>query len=132
MTTFISHTTIDCRNAYQLSEWWKGVLGYIDVAGDPNEPGDEECMILDPGSGHRLLFIEVPDANLPAKRIHFDVRPCERLRDEEVAWLREYGATEVADHRGVHGAGSGWVTFADPEGNQFCVLRSQAELDTDS
>lgn len=25
------------------------------------------------------------------------------------------------------GTGSGWVTLADPEGNQFCVLRSHSE-----
>ena len=56
------------------------------------------------------------------------MRPRERSRDEEVAWLRDYGAVEVADHRGIYGEGSGWVTFADPEGNQFCILRSEAEL----
>jgi catechol 2,3-dioxygenase-like lactoylglutathione lyase family enzyme len=128
MSSYISHTTVDCRNAFELSQWWKQVLGYVDIEGDPNEPGHEECMIRDPETGHRLLFIEVPDEELPAKRIHFDVRPRERSREEEVEWLRTYGATEVADHRGKYGPGSGWVTFADPEGNQFCVLLSDAEL----
>ena len=127
MASSVSHTTIDCRNAYELSGWWKPVLGYVDIEGDPNEPGDEECMIRDPESGHQVLFIEV-DGELSGKRWHFDVRPRARSRDEEVEWLREYGATEVADHRGIYGPGSGWVTFADPEGNQFCVLRSPAEL----
>ena len=128
MASFVSHTTIDCRNAYELSERWKPVLGYVDIDGDPNLPGHEECMIRDPETGHQLLFIEVPDPELPAKRIHLDVRPRERTRDDEVEWLLSYGATQVADHRGKYGPGSGWVTFADPEGNQFCVLRSQAEL----
>ncbi|MGL5860422.1 MAG: hypothetical protein ACRCY9_04090 [Phycicoccus sp.] len=36
-------------------------------------------------------------------------------------------ATEVADHRGTYGPGTGWVAPADPEGNEFCILRSQAE-----
>ncbi|WP_101523677.1 VOC family protein [Nocardioides houyundeii] len=128
MTSTISHTTIDCHNAYELSQWWKPVLGYVDVEGDPNEPGDGECMIRDPETGHQLLFIEVPDQELPAKRIHFDLRPRERGRDEEVEWLLTYGATQVADHRGKYGPGSGWVIFADPEGNQFCILRSEGEL----
>ena len=128
MTSFISHTTVDCHNAYELSEWWKPVLGYVDIEDDPNLPGHEECMIRDPETGHQILFIEVPDQDLPAKRIHFDVRPRERDQGDEVAWLLEYGATEVADRRGIYGPGSGWVTFADPEGNQFCVLRSQAQL----
>jgi hypothetical protein len=38
----VSHTTFDCLDAYALSEWWKPVVGYADVPGDPNEPGDEE------------------------------------------------------------------------------------------
>ena len=61
MTSFISHTTVDSRNAYELSEWWKPVLGYVDLDGDPNLPGHEECMIRDPETGHQLLFIEVED-----------------------------------------------------------------------
>ncbi|RIK17571.1 MAG: glyoxalase [Acidobacteria bacterium] len=128
MTVFVSHTTVDCHDAYALSEWWREVLAYEMDPDDPNEPGHEECLIRDPGTGHTLLFIEVPDAELPAKRIHLDVRPRERVQDEEVAWLLERGAELVADRRGIYGPGSGWVTLADPEGNQFCVLRSQAEL----
>jgi len=128
VASFISHTTIDCRNAYELSEWWKPVLGYVDIEGDPNEPGHEECMIRDPETGHQVLFIEVPDPTPGKPRVHFDLRPRERTRDEEVEWALAYGAAQVADQRGKYGPGSGWVVFADPEGNQFCVLRSEAEL----
>jgi hypothetical protein len=127
MSSYLSHVTIDCRDAYALSEWWKPVLGYVDIDGDPNLPGHEECMIRDPASGQRLLFIEVPDAELPAKRIHFDIAPREGTRDAEVARLVAHGAVVVADHRGKYGPGTGWVTLADPEGNQMCVLRNDAE-----
>ena len=125
MASFISHTTIDCTNAYELSEWWKPVLGYVDLDGDPNLPGHEECMIRDPETGHQVLFIEVPDP-VQGKNWHFDLRPRERTRDEEVAWLLDYGATQVADHR--NDDGTGWVILADPAGNQFCILRSKGEL----
>ena len=37
-------------------------------------------------------------------------------------------AVEVADHRGIHGPGTGWVVLADPEGNEFCILRSLEEI----
>jgi hypothetical protein len=80
----ISHTTIDCHDAYGLSSWWKPITGYTDVPGDPNVPGHEECMLVDPRTGHRLVFIEVPDAVLPTKRIHFDLTPIDRTRNEEV------------------------------------------------
>jgi hypothetical protein len=128
MSCFVSHLTVDCRNAYELSQWWKGVLDYVDIDGDPNLPGHEECMIRDPESGHRLLFIEVPEGKAVKNRLHLDLRPRAGSRDDEVARLREYGATEVADLRGIRGPGSGWVVLADPEGNEFCVLRSEAEL----
>jgi len=127
MTARVSHTTIDCRNAYELSEWWKGVLAYVDVEGDPNLPGHEECMILDPVSGHRLLFIEVPEGKQVKNRIHLDLEPVEGTRDDELARLLAHGATEVSDHRGQYGPGTGWVILADPEGNEFCILRNAAE-----
>ena len=128
MTSFVSHTTVDCGNAFELSEWWKALLGYVDVDGDPNEPGHEECMILDPATGHSILFIEVPDSRTTKNRLHFDLRPREGTRDEEVERVRGLGATEVGDHRGKYGPGTGWVVLADPEGNEFCVLRSEAEV----
>ena len=130
MTSFISHTSVDCANAYELSEWWKQVLGYVDIEGDPNEPGHEECMIRHAETGHSLLFIEVPERKSVKNRLHLDLRPRTGTRDEEVDRLLRYGATQVADHRGIHGPGSGWVVLADPEGNEFCVLRSQAEVDS--
>ena len=131
MTSYVAHTTVDCHDAYELSEWWKRLLGYVDLADDPNEPGHEECLIRDPESGHRILFVEVPDADLPAKRIHFDLRPRTGSRDEEVERVRALGATEVGDQRGTYGPGTGWVVFADPEGNQFCILRSIEEVHAD-
>jgi hypothetical protein len=128
VTAYISHTTIDCRNAYELSEWWKPVLGYVDLEGDPNEPGHVECMIRDPDTGHQLLFIEVPDDKTVKNRLHLDLRPRAATRDEELDTLLAHGATFIDDHRGAHGPGTGWVVLGDPEGNEFCILRSDAEV----
>jgi hypothetical protein len=128
MTSFISHTSVDCRNAYELSEWWKQVLGYVDIEDDPNEPGHEECMIRDPETGHRVLFIEVPEPKAVKNRVHFDLRPRDLSQAEEVERLVGIGATPIADLRGKYGPGTGWVVLADPEGNEFCILRSPQEL----
>ncbi len=128
MTSFVSHTTLDCANAYELSEWWKQLLGYADIDDGPNLPGHEECMIRDPGTGHQILFIEVPEAKSIKNRIHFDLRPRQGTRDDEIERVRGLGATEVSDHRGKYGPGTGWLVFADPEGNEFCILRSEPEV----
>lgn len=125
MATRISHTTINCVNAYDLSEWWKRLLDYTDIPGDPNEPGHEECMIVDPQTGHRLLFIEVDDLQEPVGRVHLDLAPIDRTRDEEITRVLRLGAHEVADRRQQDG--SGWMVLEDPAGNRFCILRSDAE-----
>jgi len=127
MTSFVSHTTIDCADAYELSEWWKQLLGYRDLEDDVNEPGHEECMIEDPETRHQLLFIEVPDTKQGKNRLHLDLRPRVGTQADELARVLGLGATEVADHRGKYGPGTGWVVLADPEGNEFCILRSPAE-----
>ena len=125
MTSRISHTTIDSRNAYQQSVWWSQVLDMQEDSHDPNEPGHVECMIFSADGRTRLLFIEVPEAKQVKNRLHFDLRPTDATREQEVGRLLGLGATEIADHRRPDG--SGWVTLADPEGNEFCVLRGDSE-----
>ena len=82
MTSYISHTSVDCRNAFELSQWWKAVLEYVDQPDDPNEPGHEECWIQRPDGGHPLLFIEVPEDKQVKNRIHLDLRPSAGTREE--------------------------------------------------
>jgi len=132
MTCFVSHTTVDCRNAFELSEWWKQLLDYEDIPDDPNLPGHEECMIQRRDGGHQILFIETPDTKTAKNPLHFDLRPVERDRAEEVVWALSLGATLVDDQSDHYGPGVGWSVLADPEGNEFCILRSVAERDRTS
>ena len=125
MTSRVSHVSFDCRDAFELSEWWKRVLGYIDVPDDPNAAGDEECMIVDPTSGHRLLFIEVGELRDSDGRVHLDLVPTDRRRDDEIDRVIALGGTEIADRRNQDG--TGWMVLADPDGNHFCILRSDEE-----
>jgi hypothetical protein len=125
MAAYISHTSVDCADAYTLSSWWQQVLDYGQDPTDPNFPGHEECLIISPDQNHQVLFIEVPEAKASKNRIHFDLRPSDGTRDEELARLVALGATPVNDLRQPDG--TGWVTLADPEGNEFCILRSVAE-----
>ena len=59
------------------------------------------------------------------RRIHLDIMPIDRTRDDDVKRLLAIGATEYEDHRKPDG--TGWATMADPEGNLFCVERSATE-----
>ena len=127
MVSRISHTTFDCRDAYALSEFWKQVLGYGDVPGDPNEPGHEECMIVGGAGDPTLLFIEVPEGKQVKNRVHLDLEPTDRARDAEIERVIALGASPLHDLRKEDG--SGWLVLTDPEGNEFCILRSRAERD---
>src|SRR5262245_30881262 len=121
MTSFVSHTTVDCTDAYALSKWWEQVLDYAENPDDPNLPGHEECPITSRDGSHTVLFIQVPDIKSVKNRIHFDLRPVEGSRDEELARLVDLGAKPLDDLRKPDG--SGWMVLADPEGNEFCILR---------
>jgi hypothetical protein len=126
MTSRISHTTIDAHNAYTQSLWWSQVLDLNEDPDDPNEPGHEECLIISADGHQQLLFIEVPESKQVKNRVHFDLRPTDRTRDEEIVRVIGLGANQVADRRNADG--TGWVVLADPEGNEFCILRSEAEI----
>ncbi|MFJ8172978.1 VOC family protein [Streptomyces sp. NPDC094473] len=121
MTSLVQHITIDCADAYELALFWAEVLG--SQVSDDDAPGDPEALVEAPGAA--LLFITVPEPKSGKNRIHLDIRPERRTRDEEVERLLALGATLVADHRKPNGRG--WATLADPEGNEFCVECGAAE-----
>lgn len=129
MTAFISHTSFDSHDAYSQSVFWAGVLGFAGDPDHPDEPGDEECMIFSADGTQRLLFIEVPDDKQAKNRLHLDLMPTQGSRDEELDRLLALGARSVNDLRKADG--TGWVVLADPEGNEFCILRSDAERAAD-
>ncbi len=125
MTSTIRMITFDSRDGYALSKFWEQVTGYTEDPDDPNAPEHEENFIGPSGGHPGLLFINVPETTKTIKnRLHLDLTP-ETPRDEEVERLLGVGATLVADHRTPDG--TGWAVLADPEGNEFCILRSDAE-----
>jgi len=119
MTSLIRHVTIDCADAYALATFWSKALDQ--PLHEEDQPGDPEALIEAAG----VLFVTVPETKTVKNRVHFDLQPQDRTRDEEVERLLALGATVVDDQRKPDG--TGWVVMADPEGNEFCVERSQAE-----
>ncbi|MCH7229594.1 VOC family protein [Glycomyces sp. L485] len=123
MVSLIRQVTFDCENSYALSKFWELVTGFSEHPEYPNNPEDEENLLVNP-DGVDLLFINVPEEKSVKNRLHLDLGP-DTTRDEEVERLIGIGAALVADHRTDDG--KGWVVLADPEGNEFCVERSEAE-----
>jgi predicted enzyme related to lactoylglutathione lyase len=121
MASSLQNVAIDCADAYALATFWSEVTGR---PVDPDcAPGDEETVVL-LAEGPVLYFHQVPEPKMIKNRLHLCLRP-DGMRDEEVERLLGLGATFVADHRDPDG--TGWAVLADPEGNEFCVLRSAAE-----
>jgi catechol 2,3-dioxygenase-like lactoylglutathione lyase family enzyme len=125
MACHIATTTVDSRNAFAQSLFWSAVLGFAEDSDDPNKPEHEEYLIQSPDMSQRILFIDVPETKQVKNRIHFDLEPTDTTRDEELRRLLDLGATQVDDRR--LSDGRGWVVLSDPEGNEFCILRSAAE-----
>ena len=113
--------SVDCADPYQLARFWSQVLDL--PVGAEDKPSDDEVGI-GVGEGQELLFLKVPEAKSVKNRMHLCLRPLS-TRDEEVARLRGLGAAIADDRRQPDG--TGWVVMTDPEGNEFCVLRSAEE-----
>ncbi|GAA4219259.1 VOC family protein [Actinocatenispora rupis] len=121
MVSVLQNVAIDCADAYELARFWSGVTGRPLHPDD--RPGDPEIQVM-LAEGPMLHFNQVPEPKTSKNRLHLCLRP-DTSRDEEAARLQDLGASFVADHRNPDG--TGWVILADPEGNEFCVLRSEAE-----
>jgi hypothetical protein len=123
MTSKFTELAIDCADPSSLARFWCSVLDYqvqheddeFVAIGSPlmpegkNRPGPVPPM---------LTFAHVPEGKIVKNRVHLDVNPTDRSQDEEIARLTGLGATVLYDNRPEFG----WVTMADPEGNEFDVL----------
>jgi hypothetical protein len=121
MVSVLQNVAIDCADAYELARFWSGVTGRPLHPEDGPGARETQVMLAD---GPVLYFNQVPEPKRIKNRIHLCLRP-ETSREEETERLLGLGATLVADHR--HPDGTGWVVLADPEGNEFCVLRSESD-----
>jgi len=124
MTSKFTELAIDCADPGGLPRFWCSVLGYevqdeqdgFVAIGSPLLPeGKSRPGPVPPA----LTFARVPEGKTVKNRLHIDVNPVDREQDDEVRRLLSLGAR----HADVgQGPDVSWVTLADPEGNEFCVL----------
>ncbi len=114
--------TFDCADARARARFWSHLTGWNLYYDD-----DPEVVVAPtyPYDGTGLLFIPVPEGKTAKNRVHLDLQPEGVTRDEAVVQAMALGASVLADHRRPDG--TGWVTMADPEGNEFCLERSAHE-----
>jgi hypothetical protein len=62
----------------------------------------------------------VPEGKSVKNRLHIDVNPVGVPQEVELQRLFDLGATHVDIGQGEET----WYVLADPEGNEFCLLRS--------
>jgi len=123
MASKFTELAIDCADPDVLARFWCSVLDYevqdeddgFVAIGPAAIPGGENHLGPVPPM---LTFAHVPEGKTVKNRVHLDVNPTDRSQDEEIARLIGLGATVVNDNRPEFG----WVTLADPEGNEFDVL----------
>ncbi|MEV0011317.1 VOC family protein [Streptomyces sp. NPDC047973] len=128
MTSRFTELTVDCRDPERLAAFWCEVLGFevIERSDGKVEIGSWVPTVEEVRARQMpptLVFIRVPEGKAVKNRLHLDVSPIDAGTEEEVARLVALGATRADVGQGP---GRSWVVMADPEGNEFDVLRTLA------
>ncbi|MFB4269394.1 VOC family protein [Nonomuraea sp. GTA35] len=131
MTSRFTELSVDCHDPERLAAFWCEVLGFevIDRSEGKVEIGSWVPTVEEVRARQMpptLVFIRVPEGKTVKNRLHLDVSPIDGSTGDEVARLLGLGAAKVDVGQG---AGRSWVVMADPEGNEFCVLRTLAPSD---
>jgi len=115
-----SELCIDCRDAWALADWWAAVLE-APVTEKGEEGGVKIAFVAPPDTVRELTFIDVPEGKTIKNRLHLDLRPHGVDQATELERLKALGATEIDIGQGDQT----WHVLADPEGNEFCLLRTR-------
>jgi catechol 2,3-dioxygenase-like lactoylglutathione lyase family enzyme len=128
MTSRFTELAVDCHDPERLAAFWCAVLDFevIDRSDGKVEIGSWTPTVEEVRARQMpptLVFIQVPEGKAVKNRLHLDVSPVDGTTDDEVTRLLGLGAarTDVGQ-----GPDRSWVVMADPEGNEFCVLRTLA------
>jgi predicted enzyme related to lactoylglutathione lyase len=107
--------SFDTHDAVRVARFWADALGRR-VADDANA---QDAVVLpgdDISAGPRLAFHHVPEDKTVKNRVHLDLITTDI--DGESERLISLGATVV----NTISAPGHWITFADPDGNEFDLI----------
>jgi catechol-2,3-dioxygenase len=115
----LTEIVVDAADPERLAAFWAEVLGWRQTG---SEDGVVEIASPD-GAVPTLVFVPVPDAKTTKNRVHLDVNPVGCDQKEELTRLLALGAVETDVGQGDQT----WFVLADPEGNEFCLLRTRRD-----
>jgi catechol 2,3-dioxygenase-like lactoylglutathione lyase family enzyme len=123
MACRLSELVLDCRDPETLARFWSEVLGYRELSREDGaiEIGPEAGF---GGLAPTLVLSPSSDPTPGKLRLHIDVNPTDRDQDAELQRLLDLGA--VPADVGQTGE-ENWHVLADPEGNEFCLLRRRLD-----
>ena len=114
---------VDTADPAGLASFWQSALGWRRTF------EQDDSVVLEPPEGSAedgvapdLLFLRVPEGKAGKNRLHLDLRPEDQAA--EVARLEGLGASRADVGQG---GDVSWVVMADPDGNEFCVLKPLAQ-----
>jgi predicted enzyme related to lactoylglutathione lyase len=121
MTLSLHHVVIDARDLPSLARFWAQVLDWRILS----EREREVVIGPDETASVGICFMPSTDVKTVKNRVHLDLTPDADGRDAEIARIIALGARRV--EIGQTGTES-WTVLADPEGNEFRVVRAKSTL----
>ncbi len=121
MPVSVHHIVIDAHDLPGLARFWATALNWRILSQREQEVviGTSEAAPLG------ICFMPATEHKSRKDRLHLDLAPDPGERDAEIERLLALGARPV--DIGQSGTES-WTVLADPEGNEFCVLRVKRTL----
>jgi predicted enzyme related to lactoylglutathione lyase len=121
MPVRLHHIVIDTHDLPGLAAFWTRALGWKILS----EREREIVIGTDENAPVGICFMPVTDTKTVKNRLHLDITTGADDRDAEIQRLLGLGAQRV--DVGQTGQES-WTVLADPEGNEFCVIRPKQTL----
>jgi predicted enzyme related to lactoylglutathione lyase len=121
MPIALHHVVIDAHNLPRLARFWAQALGWQILSERERE------VVIGPEvtAPVGICFMPSLDGKVVKNRVHLDLTAGADERDAEINRLIALGASRV--DIGQRGDES-WTVLADPEGNEFCVIRPKTTL----
>jgi predicted enzyme related to lactoylglutathione lyase len=117
----LHHIVTDAHDLPGLARFWTQEIGWKALS----ERENEIVIGTDENAPAGMCFMPVTGPKTVKNRVHLDLTSSAVDRDQEIDRLLAPGARRA----GIGQTGEeSWTVLADPEGNEFCVVRPKETL----